>query len=389
MTQSYIYPHETIKTRLGLPLSPLVSFPRRNQASWGQQPNVGLTGSTGWVGRHLARRLLSQNQNLCLVVPVRARNMDQAMERIRALWCPTVALSEQAFCEHWWDRTQVIPVDDLGLPWEDCGLKNGIRSLDVVIHTAADMSLALSLDGAWNANVTATQNAYRWGVESGAKRFDHISTLSVFIAGITPPGKVCEDDPLERAETLHGGYAASKWAAEAWLSSQKQLALAVHRLGLLSYSNTDGWAQEDGLYAASMAWKKWGCPDFVAAKVSQTVDWSPVDVVSVAVHETILQGRLGVFHWASRLSVPATVWTRLWSHQFGSVPGVWPVSDPLGKLARRALGRWSNPVRAKVLWWHDLFQSGDYQYDARHASEIYPQWGWTQVELEAALSKIA
>lgn len=388
MTQPYHYPHEAIKTRLGLPSSPLASFPRRHQTSWHLQPNVGITGATGWVGRHLARRLLSQNQDLYLVVPVRAHSVDQAMGRIRTLWCPTVELSKQAVREHWWDRTQVIPIDDLGAPWEDCGLANSVQTLDVVIHAAADMSLALSLDGAWSANVVATQNACRWAVENGAKRFDHISTLSVFIAGLTPPGKICEDDKLERAGTLHGGYAASKWAAEAWLSSQKQIAVAVHRLGLLSFSNTDGWVNSDGLYAASLAWKKWGCPDFLGAKVSQTVDWSPVDVVATAVHEAILQGRLGVFHWASRLSVPSTVWVRLWSHHFGATPGVWPASDPLSKHARRALGRWSNPERAKALWWHDLFQSGNYEYDTHHSSEIHPQWGWTQAELEAALAKI-
>ena len=388
MTQAYVYPHEEIKARLGLPSDPLAPFIRGQQAL-PTHPNVGLTGATGWLGRHLARRLLSQNQDLYLIVPIRASSVDQGLNKLRALWCPTPELSVKAQREHWWDRTQVIPIEDLGAPWEACGLKDCVQSLDAVIHAAADMSLALSLDQAWSANVIATQNAYRWGLERGAKRFDHISTLSVFIAGLTPPGKVREDDALERAQTLHGGYSSSKWAAEAWLSTQSHLALAVHRLGLLSFSNTDGWANGDGLYAASSAWKKWGCPDFLAPKVSQTVDWSPVDVVASAVHETIVQGRLGVFHWASRLSVPSTVWTRLWSQQFGTTSGCWPASNTLGKHALRALGRWSNPDRAKVLWWHDLFQSGPYEYDAHYSAQIYPQWSWTHAELEAALAKIS
>lgn len=376
---------ESIKARLGISgtLDPFA----RSSMPLPLRPNVGLTGSTGWFGRHMARLLLSRDPDLYLMVPVRAESADAGLARIRKIWCPTPELALRASREHWWERTQVIPIGDMGAPWDACGL-NVPTSLDAVIHSAADMSLALSLDGAWSANVQATQHAYRWAVQSGAKRFDQISTLSVFIAGSTPHGKICEDDPLERSGDLHGGYAASKWAAEAWLSTQKGLTLGVHRLGLLSYSNTDGWAPGDGLYAVALAWKKWGCPDFIDPRIAEQVDWSPVDQVAEGVHRALVSGEAGPLHWASRLAVPSTAWVRVWKHAFGASPGSWPPHDPLAKAARRALGRWSDPERAQRLWWHDVFQAEGYEFDARHSNGIYPQWSWTQSAIEDALSKI-
>lgn len=386
MTRALSYSIEHILGKLGQS-APLRPFPR-GSVPFVAKPNVGLTGASGWLGRHIARHLLSSNPDLYLIVPMRAENAIRGLGRLQHIWCPSPEWARRASEEHWWERTQVIPTQDLGKDWESSGLTNSPQSLDMVINSAANMSLALSLDGAWASNVLTTQNVYRWARECGAKSFHHVSTLSVFIAGETPPGRIFEEDPLEKGRVIHGGYAASKWAAEAWLAHQRDLPVAIHRPGLLSYSEEEGWAKGDGLFAVARAWKKWGCPEFMHPSVSDQVDWSPVNKVALGISEAALKGKYGAFHWASRLPVPATVLHRLWKERFGSAPGEWPLHEPLAKEARRALGRWSGPNRAAKFWWHDLFQSGPFEYDAQHASEILPQWSWTRAELEASLDNL-
>lgn len=384
----HAYPSADIKARLGLPERPLDLFPRPEPRKIQCAPTIGITGATGWLGRHLARRLLHQDPGLHLVVPVRASSADHAMARLRQCWAPSPEAARVAIEEGWWDRTHVHPISQLSREWVMQPLCNGIDALDIVVHGAADMSLALSLDAAWESNVVSTQNAYHWACRWGARRFDHISTLSVFIAGSTPPGPIEEDDSLDRAGILHGGYGATKWAAEAWLSAQSAIDIAVHRLGLLSFSSTDGWATGDGLHAVGLAWKRWGRPDFLSPTQSQSVDWSPVDRVARGICEAIQGGHLGALHWAGQQAVPASLWVELWSQHLGSGQGDWPVSDPLAKQACRALGRWHNPRRAKQLWWHDVLQSGPFQYGATHAAAIMPRWSFDRKELELALARL-
>lgn len=388
MSRPVAWSVEELLDRLGLasgvpiPAVPIgQDVPAPIGASW------GLTGATGWWGRHAARALLRAEAGHALVVPVRAPDAATGLARVQAAWAPTPALREEAARSGWWDRTRVVALADLAstpLPQE--------RGLHGIIHAAADLSLANGLEGAWGANVTATQQAWRWALASGARRFDHLSTLSVWVAGNTPAGWVHETDNLRRAERLWGGYAASKWAAEAWLSHQAVSAatppcLSVHRLGLLSHSASEGWAPGDGLAASARAWARWGRPEWAVPMPGDAVDWSPVDRVVAGVLGRAQAGEHGPFHLAARTPIPAADWLAALARRWGDAPGEWPILNPAAKAAHRAFGRWSAPGLAPTRWWHDVFQSDRHRYGVRPHREA-DQWDWTRHDLDAALADL-
>ena len=347
---------------------------------------VCVTGATGWLGRHVVQAWLRQATlhpatPIHVIVPLRADNAAHAYARLRHAWSsvsPLMACLDQK--SKLPVQITAIPIRSLAAPLPPLPLP-----VDSVIHCAADMSLALNLDQAWGANVDAVRHLWRWALAHGARRFDHVSTLSVFVAGQTPPGVIGENDSLERAHALYGGYAASKWCAEAWLMNAAGMDLGIHRLGLLSYSPQHGWAPGDGIAAWAQAWRKWGRPAFVSDDQSAQVDFSSPVTAAQGIIDSICHQACGVWHWTRPIPVPASLWIDVMDELYGSSPGTWPQQDPLGKLALRAVGRWSNPVRAHKWWWHDLFQSTHHTYGTSAASQLFQTTPWDREELKQAL----
>ena len=373
--------------RLGLE-GPAGAVPLGGEAPAKQGATWMLTGGTGWLGRHMAREILAQDEDAFLILPVRAADRDEAMGRVRRALCTTPQLRAKAEDERWNLRVQPMAISDLALEGAG-GLADPCQQVDHVVHCAANMSLALSVDQAWRDNVVATQRTFDWARQHGATRFDHVSTLSVFVAGDTPMGGIRETDALDRAERLWGGYAASKWAAEAWLARQEggEMALAVHRPGLLSYSHSDGWAHNDGLAAAARAFKLWGKPAWAWCTGREFVDWSPVDEAAQGMMRAMQAGICGPLHWASARPVPGRVLIEILERMGSEGVGDWPECDPLSKTARRALGRWHNKRRSDVLWWHDIFQSGLHRFHADRAGTIHRRWDWSPDQLSRALQR--
>lgn len=385
MTDRWVSPIATLLARLGQ-RSPIGAFPVGAAAPLSAGAVWGLTGAAGWWGRHFARALLSADPRATLVVPVRAANREGALARLHAAWMPSESWRQQAATERWWQRTHVLALASLDAPPDLGGLRPW-KGLDTVVHAAADTSLALTVDQAWATNVVGTQNAWNWAVAGGARRFDHISTLSVWVAAQTPPGVLLETDALDQAGRVWGGYAASKWAAEAWLAGRSAgPSVAVHRLGLISHSAGEGWAPLDPLALTARAWARWGRPPWLAPRSSEKVDWSPVEHTVAGVLAVARAGAVGPFHWASRQAIPASAWLEALERRFGTSPGDWPPDDGLGRAARRAFGRWSHPERARRLWWHDAFQSDRHRFAADRAASHLPRWNWSPGELDAALA---
>lgn len=326
---------------------------------------VLVTGATGWLGRHVVDELLARGWNV--VAPVRALNDIQMWERV-AHWSKDANF--QPIAVHSLLQSHLYP------------------NVDGVIHIAADMSLANTLEQAWDSNVANTQHLFQWARLNGARRFDFISTLSVFVSSDAAAGRLYEDQDLHSSEHVYGGYAASKWCAEAWLNANRfGMELGIHRLGLLSHSHRLGWAPTDGISAWAQAWRTWGKPSWMQSNPHDLVDWTPTEYATHGIVEAFECNSVGAHHWANTRATPSSVWHDLFEQQFGDRPGEWPRKG-LGKHAHRALGRWSQPNIHHNLWWHDVFQSDRHTYDQSRSQNIGGRVQWTVEELRKAIEDL-
>lgn len=323
---------------------------------------VLVTGATGWLGQHVVDELLERGWNV--VAPIRASNPQHMWERVA----------------RWKNQSNFTPI-----AIESLMQTHLFPKVDGVIHIAADMSLVNTLEQAWDSNVKTTQHLFEWARANGCPRFDFISTLSVFVSSDVARGRLYEDQDLFSAEHVYGGYAASKWCAEMWLQRNTLgMNLAVHRLGLLSYSSTLGWADKDGIAAWGRAWKLWGKPHWMRRTDTDLVDWTPTEYAAQGIVEAFETNSEGVHHWANTTPTPAYIWHDLFENEYGTQQGEWLKND-LGKRAVRAVGRWSQPFIHQKLWWHDVFQSDRHTYDQSRSQTVGGCVQWDTDEFKRAL----
>ena len=378
---------EDLLARLNV-VGPLQAVLRDRSALVRPGARWGLTGATGGWGRAFARALLHHDPAARLIVPVRG-DAPSAHARLIRAWAPTAVWRAQALAERWWERTTVVPLDDL----TELSAASSIGRLDTVVHAAAELSLAAPFERSWHANVEGTRAAWRWARRHHAERFDHVSTLSVFVAGGAPAGSLFEDDPLTQATVLSGGYAASKWAAEAWLTDEagrlgaKAPALAVHRLGLIAPAADE--SPSEGLAAVARAWAKWGRPGWAQAVGGEAMDLTPVGRSVDRMLAIAAAGGTGAFHAAAQTPITGSALLAALSQAFGDRSGRWPSGDPLARHAQRALQRWADPVRHAQAPWHDLFQSTHHRYDATHAHDLDGQRWQADEGLVERLSELS
>lgn len=143
-----------------------------------------VTGATGFVGRHLALRLVNERWRVRVVVRDAAR-LDPALA----------------------DRAEIVVGDLADLP----GLERAVGAVDVVFHCAADVRTWGALSEYEAANVTGVANlvAAVERANPALHRFVHLSTLDVY--GF-PKEPQSETGPTPRTGF---GYGDTKIAGEA------------------------------------------------------------------------------------------------------------------------------------------------------------------------------
>jgi nucleoside-diphosphate-sugar epimerase len=143
-------------------------------------PLWSISGGAGFLGLHLARRLLADGRSV--------RTLD------------------------------VVPLDDQGLEESVEELRGDIRDLarvralvegaDVVVHAAAALPIQASRDSIRSVNVGGTELILRAAREAGVRRVVFISSTAVY--GVPEKHPIEEDDPLVGV----GWYGESKIDAE-------------------------------------------------------------------------------------------------------------------------------------------------------------------------------
>jgi len=171
---------------------------------------IFLTGSTGYIGAHVAANLL-QEHGASLNVLVRARDPHEAELR---LWqALQLHLDFPSFYEHLQTRVRIFRGD---LTTEKFGLSRDdydrlIHTTDSVIHCAASLNRK-SEKSCLNVNLRGTLEVLQLGMRvhhyHGLRRFSHVSTVAV--AGKRQNEVVTEDRSIDWERSDYDPYARTK-----------------------------------------------------------------------------------------------------------------------------------------------------------------------------------
>lgn len=171
---------------------------------------IFLTGSTGYIGAHVAANLL-QEHGASLNVLVRARDPHEAELRLWQAW--QLHLDFPRFYECLQTRVRIFRGDltgpQFGLARDD--YDRLIHTTDSVIHCAASLNRK-SEKSCLNVNLRGTlevlQLATRVHYYHGLRRFSHVSTVAV--AGKRQDEIVTEDNAIDWDRSDYDPYARTK-----------------------------------------------------------------------------------------------------------------------------------------------------------------------------------
>jgi len=171
---------------------------------------IFLTGSTGYIGAHVAANLL-EGHGAALNVLVRARDLREAEQR---LWQGLqLHMDFPRFYEHLQTRIRIF-LGDLTTP--QFGLSRDdydrlVHTTDSVIHCAASLNRK-SEKSCMNVNLRGTLEMLLLAQKSdhyhGLRRFSHVSTVAV--AGKRSNEVVVEDKSIEWDRSDYDPYARTK-----------------------------------------------------------------------------------------------------------------------------------------------------------------------------------
>jgi thioester reductase-like protein len=171
---------------------------------------IFLTGSTGYIGSHVAANLL-QGHGASLNLLVRARDTREAEDR---LWqALQLHLDFKTFYEYLQTRIRVFRGD---LTSERFGLHTDdydrlVHTTDSLIHCAASLNRR-SEKSCLNVNLRGTLEVIKLGMQvdhyHGLRRFSHVSTVAV--AGKRQDEVVTEDNSIDWNRSDYDPYARTK-----------------------------------------------------------------------------------------------------------------------------------------------------------------------------------
>ncbi len=209
-----------------------------NQLHSGEIKYVLLTGATGFLGSHILRELLRRKLRvICLV------RSEEKLKSVLKYYFPK---------EHEYFRYKVrigdIKKPNFGLSDEDYGVLLG--KVDMVIHTAANVSHAGQYSEFERTNVLGTQNVIDFCMRSGAV-LQHTSTASVHGSGTVEqrdPDAKFDEFSLDIGQSYtQNVYIHSKYKAEerVLLAREEGLRANIFRIGNLTWRMSDGKFQKN------------------------------------------------------------------------------------------------------------------------------------------------
>ncbi len=171
---------------------------------------IFLTGSTGYIGAHVAANLL-QGYKEPLNLLVRAK--DQHEGEVRLWQALQLHMDFPKFHEYLHSRVKIFRGDlttpQFGLSDDDYGKL--VESTDSIIHCAASLNRK-SEKSCLNVNLRGTLEVLQLALHArshhGLRRFSHVSTVAV--AGMRNNEVVTEDNSIDWARSDYDPYARTK-----------------------------------------------------------------------------------------------------------------------------------------------------------------------------------
>ena len=247
---------------------------------------VLLTGATGFLGSHILRELLRRNiYVICLV-----RNAEKLRNSLK-YYFPK---------EYEYFRYKVnigdIKEPQFGLSDEEYQLL--VDKVDMVIHTAANVSHAGHYAEFERTNVLGTQNVIDFCMRSGAV-LQHTSTVSVHGSGTVEqknPNTMFDEFSLDIGQNYtQNVYIHSKYKAEerVLLAREEGLKANIFRIGNLTWRTSDGRfqknAQDNGFLARCRGLLRIGM--YSKELAEYPIDFTPVDECADAYVRLALHNR--------------------------------------------------------------------------------------------------
>ena len=248
---------------------------------------VMLTGATGYLGSHVLHELMRHKMSvICLV-----RNEEKLKETLK-YYFPR---------EHEYFAYKVI-LGDIAEPMlglDEQTYQALARKVDMVIHTAANVSHAGNYADFERTNVLGTQNVIDFCFKAGAV-LQHTSTASVHGAGTVaqnnPDAKFDEFSLDIGQEYSQNVYIHSKYKAEeaVLLAREEGLEANIFRIGNLTWRMKDGVfqrnAQDNGFVGRYKGLMKVGVYSKEIAEYP--IDFTPVDECADAYVRLALSNRV-------------------------------------------------------------------------------------------------
>jgi len=253
---------------------------RPSRASPSSGAGVLLTGATGFLGRYLLLGLLATTDAPIHCLMRIGESRDAARQRLVEVLAAT-----GRWRESWSGRLSIEPGDleaeGLGL----CETRSARlqREIGTIYHSGARVSFTLPYRNLAPANVRATASLLEIACRGPAKRFHHVSTLSVFDQPSVFDGRVIDETAVpDLVDEPLTGYAASKWVAEHLVLTARDRGLeaTVHRPGTISGDTMTGaWPVAEFVPAFIKGCTQLGALPDLAAGLALT----PVDTVARAI----------------------------------------------------------------------------------------------------------
>ena len=248
----------------------------------GTPEQVLLTGATGYLGVYLLTELLARStaRVVCLV---RAADAAAGLERIRKGL-------EQFELEADLSRVTVVTgsVERPRLGLDEQAWQALARSVDVIVHAAANVNFMPPLDRLWPVNVGGTLNLLRLAGDARLKPLHLVSSYSVFNdAAYAGVATVTEEPLAGEGRGFRRGYPMSKWIAERVgdLARDRGWNVTTHRLGLLWGDARTGRSKADDVLTMNLQ----ACLELgLAQDIDFLMHVTPVDFAAAAVASVAL-----------------------------------------------------------------------------------------------------